>query len=105
MADKMLTSTGHEEITLSSLSSSDYSCLKDLVYYLIDTYGEKFVNVALPSLRIDAFSLDVMKKVQDVKYKLRRKITNPIIETIYFKDYADKWLQTKEQRSIKTYEM
>lgn len=66
MADKMLQSTGHEEITLSSLSSSDYSCLKDLVYYLIDNYKDQYVNVALPSLRIDAFSLDVMKKVQDV---------------------------------------
>lgn len=66
IAEKMLTSTGHEEITLSSLSSSDYSCLQELVYHLIDNYQDDFINVALPSLRIDAFSLDVMKKVQDV---------------------------------------
>lgn len=66
VAQKMLDSTGHEEITLSSLSSSDYSCLKDLVYHLIDNYKDQYINVALPSLRIDAFSLDVMKKVQDV---------------------------------------
>lgn len=65
-AKKMLDSTGHEEITLSSLSSSDYSELKELVYYLIDEYQDKHVNIALPSLRIDAFALDVMKKVQDV---------------------------------------
>ncbi|MDD6101510.1 MAG: TIGR03960 family B12-binding radical SAM protein [Clostridiales bacterium] len=65
-AKKMLDSTGHEEITLSSLSSSDYSKLKELVYYLIDEYQDKHVNIALPSLRIDSFALDVMKKVQDV---------------------------------------
>ncbi|MCR5625534.1 MAG: TIGR03960 family B12-binding radical SAM protein [Lachnospiraceae bacterium] len=66
-ADKMLKSTGQEEITLSSLSSSDYNDLKELVYFLIDNYSKKGVNVALPSLRIDAFSLDVMSKVQDIK--------------------------------------
>lgn len=66
-ADCLLKSSGHEEITLSSLSSSDYSCLKEIVTHLIDNYQDKYINVALPSLRIDAFSLDVMKKVQDVK--------------------------------------
>ncbi len=67
MAKKMLKATGQEEITLSSLSSSDYSGLKELVYYLIDEFGKKGVNISLPSLRIDAFALDVMSKVQDVK--------------------------------------
>lgn len=66
-AKKMLESTGHEEITLSSLSSSDYSQLQGLVNFLIDEYKEKGVNISLPSLRIDAFSLDVMSKVQDIK--------------------------------------
>lgn len=66
-AYEMLKSTGHEEISLSSLSSSDYSCLKELVYFLIDEFGSKGVNISLPSLRIDAFSLDVMAKVQDVR--------------------------------------
>lgn len=66
LAKKMLKSTGHEEITLSSLSSSDYSCLKDLVYYLIEEFQKDAVNISLPSLRIDAFALDVMSKVQDV---------------------------------------
>ncbi len=66
-AYEMLHSTGHEEITLSSLSSSDYQCLKDLTYFLIDEIGHDDVNISLPSLRIDSFALDVMKKVQDVK--------------------------------------
>ncbi len=67
LAHKMLQSTGYEEISLSSLSSSDYSELEELVTFLIDECKEKHVNISLPSLRIDAFSLDVMSKVQDIK--------------------------------------
>ena len=67
LAKKMLKSTGHEEISLSSLSSSDYRSLESLVRFLIEEFHGKGVNVSLPSLRIDAFSLDVMSKVQDVK--------------------------------------
>ncbi len=63
----MLQNTGHEEISLSSLSSSDYSKLPELIDFLIEKCGEKKINISLPSLRIDAFSLDVMSKVQDVK--------------------------------------
>lgn len=66
-AREMVANTGHEEITLSSLSSSDYSMLKELTYFLIDEFKEQYVNISLPSLRIDSFSLDVMSKVQDVK--------------------------------------
>ena len=64
LARTMLKSTGHEEI---SLSSSDYTKLEGIVNFLIDEFDGKGVNVSLPSLRIDAFSLDVMSKVQDVK--------------------------------------
>ncbi len=66
-ACEMLKNTGHEEISLSSLSSSDYSALQELVYFLIDEFSSKGVNISLPSLRIDAFALDVMSKVQDVR--------------------------------------
>ena len=63
----MLKNTGYEEISLSSLSSSDYSQLGELVNFLIDEFGSKGINISLPSLRIDAFSLDVMSKVQDIR--------------------------------------
>lgn len=66
-AIEMLDSTGYEEITLSSLSSSDYEQLPELVYDLIEECRQRKLNIALPSLRIDAFSLDVMSKVQDVR--------------------------------------
>ncbi|MBR1930629.1 MAG: TIGR03960 family B12-binding radical SAM protein [Lachnospiraceae bacterium] len=66
-AMEMLKNTGHEEISLSSLSSSDYSKLPELIDFLIEECNQKHINISLPSLRIDAFSLDVMSKVQDVK--------------------------------------
>ena len=66
-ARAMLKNSGHEEISLSSLSSSDYTHLEELVNFLIDEFKSAGVNISLPSLRIDAFSLDVMSKVQDIK--------------------------------------
>ena len=67
IAIEALENTGYEEISLSSLSSSDYSKLPELIDFLIKSCNEKKINISLPSLRIDAFSLDVMSKVQDVK--------------------------------------
>ena len=66
-AVKMLENTGHEEISLSSLSSSDYSMLEELVNFLIEECNQRKINISLPSLRIDNFSVDVMSKVQDIK--------------------------------------
>lgn len=103
-ASRMLKSTGQEEISLSSLSSSDYSCLQELVYYLIDEFGKKQVNISLPSLRIDAFALDVMSKVQDVKkssltfapeagsQRLRNVINKGLTEEVILKGAMDAFL-------------
>lgn len=66
-AKEMLDATGYEEISLSSLSSSDYENLNELLNYLITLKDTEHVNISLPSLRIDAFSLDVMSKVQDIR--------------------------------------
>ena len=97
----MLRSTGHEEISLSSLSSSDYSQLEGLVNFLIHEFKGKGVNISLPSLRIDAFSLDVMSKVQDVKkssltfapeagsQRLRDVINKGLTEEVILKGAAD----------------
>lgn len=67
LAIDMLKATGNEEISLSSLSTSDYSKIKELIDFLIEECKLRHINISLPSLRIDAFSLDVMSKVQDVK--------------------------------------
>ena len=66
-AEKMLRASGYDEITLSSLSTSDYTGLPELTDHLIEECGRQHINISLPSLRIDAFSLDVMSKVQDVR--------------------------------------
>ena len=63
----MLKNTGQEEISLSSLSSSDYQALPQLLDFLLEDLSKRHINISLPSLRIDAFSLDIMGKVQDVK--------------------------------------
>lgn len=67
LAVKILNNTGYDEISLSSLSSSDYSSLPELVNFLMDYADKTRLNISLPSLRIDAFSLDVMSKVQDIR--------------------------------------
>ena len=59
--------TGYEEISLSSLSTSDYPALKELLGFLLNEFPDIKLNVSLPSLRIDEFSLDIMSRVQDVK--------------------------------------
>ena len=66
-ARKMIKATGYEEISLSSLSSSDYKQLEELLDFLLEECKKQNINISLPSLRIDAFSLDIMSKVQDVK--------------------------------------
>ena len=66
-AAELVKSTGYDEMSLSSLSTSDYPDLEELLNKLIDLCAEKKMNISLPSLRIDAFSLDVMGKVQDVR--------------------------------------
>ena len=66
-ADHMIRNTGYEEISLSSLSSSDYPRLLELLDYLLEHYQDQKVNVSLPSLRIDEFPIEVMNKVQDIR--------------------------------------
>jgi radical SAM family uncharacterized protein len=67
LAGKLQESTGYGEISLTSLSTSDYSGLPELTGELIKEMEPKKVNLALPSLRIDSFSLDLMEKVQKVR--------------------------------------
>jgi len=64
---EIVRNTGHDEISLISLSSSDYSELYELASHLIDAPELEHVNLSLPSLRIDDFSIDLMSKVQDVR--------------------------------------
>lgn len=67
LADRLLKSSGYEEISLSSLSSSDYTGLKELTDNLLEITEAKKIGLSLPSLRIDNFSLELMNKVQKVR--------------------------------------
>ena len=66
-AKELLKSTGFEEISLSSLSTSDYRGLKELTDELIKITEKECVSLSLPSLRLDSFSMDLMQKVQKVR--------------------------------------
>jgi len=63
----LVSSTGYDEISLASLSTSDYSQLEDLVRHLIDEYGSKKIGISLPSLRLDNFSLQLIEEIQKVR--------------------------------------
>ncbi len=67
LAEKLIKSTGYDEISLFSLSTSDYSNLKELTEKLLAITEKKKIGLALPSLRVDNFSMDLMKKVQAVR--------------------------------------
>ena len=67
LADKAIASTGYEEISLASLSTSDYSNLAPLADYLIEKYEDDRVGLSLPSLRLDNFSLELAERVQKVR--------------------------------------
>lgn len=63
----LVENSGHEEISLTSLSTGDYTQFKQLAEGLLELYSKDSINISLPSLRIDAFSLDLMQKVQEVR--------------------------------------
>ncbi|MGX8794620.1 TIGR03960 family B12-binding radical SAM protein [Fusibacter sp. JL298sf-3] len=65
--DKILSTTGYEELSLTSLSTLDYSRIKPLVKTLVEKYEKDNIGVSLPSLRLDSFSVDVLKEIQKVK--------------------------------------
>lgn len=67
LADSLINNSGHEEISLTSLSTSDYTQFQKLAESLIEKYANDSVSLSLPSLRIDSFSLDLMQKVQEVR--------------------------------------
>lgn len=67
LAQELVDSTGYSEMSLTSLSSADYSCLHDTVRQLIDRFKDQGVSVSLPSLRIDSFSIQLAQEVQQVR--------------------------------------
>lgn len=67
LAEKLEKSTGYEEMSLSSLSSSDYTEIEPLICELVEKFSEKRISLSLPSMRLDTFPKDLLKKMQEVR--------------------------------------
>jgi len=65
--DKILDSTGFEEVSLTSLSTMDHSGIGNLVSALMEKYKKRSIGVSLPSLRLDSFSVDVIQEIQKIR--------------------------------------
>lgn len=66
-AETLLKNTGYEDLSLTSLSICDYSDIQNLVFSLMEKHKEENVSVSLPSIRIDSFSVDLIKEIQKVR--------------------------------------
>ena len=67
MAEKLVSATGYDEISLMSLSSGDYSCLPELAHRMVERFAAKRVKISLPSQRIDTVLTDTLKETQKVR--------------------------------------
>ncbi len=67
LAESAVSSTGYDEISLSSLSAGDYSCLLSLVKGLMDTYGQRRISVSLPSLRVGTLTPEICREIGRVR--------------------------------------
>ncbi|MGL4730934.1 MAG: TIGR03960 family B12-binding radical SAM protein [Clostridium sp.] len=65
--DDIIKKTGYEEVSLTSLSICDYSDIQNLIFSLIEKYKDRKIGVSLPSIRIDSFSVDLIKEIQKVR--------------------------------------
>jgi len=66
-ADALKKHTGHNEISLTSLSSSDHTCIKELVHNLMENFEGEQISVSLPSLRANHFSVELANEIQKVR--------------------------------------
>ena len=67
LAEKTLSSTGHNEISLLSLSSGDYSHIEHLLTSLMNEYYEKKVALALPSMRVETLTGELIEQIKKVR--------------------------------------
>ncbi len=67
LADRILASTGYDELSLTSLSTVDYSDVKNLVREMAERYKDRKISISLSSLRVDQFSVELAREVQKVR--------------------------------------
>lgn len=66
-AHRLIAASGYDEMSLSSLSSGDYSCIEELSVRLLDELKDKHVSPSLPSLRVDSFQKEYAQKMQNAR--------------------------------------
>ncbi|KAF0091537.1 MAG: radical SAM protein [Fusobacteria bacterium] len=66
-ADKLVVGSGYDDISLTSLSTADYTGVKELVSKLLAKYEKGKISISLPSLRVDTFSVELAKEIQKVR--------------------------------------
>lgn len=115
LADKLVDATGYEELSLSSLSTGDYSCLPDLARELMRRFEAKRVSLSLPSLRIDSVVGDALEDTSKVRkssltfapeagtQRLRTVINKGVTEEDLIRSVADAF--SKGYSSVKLYFM
>lgn len=111
LADSTFKSTGYEEMSLSSLSSSDHSKLGELLDELNEKHSSNMTSISLPSLRLDNFSVEMAEKVQKVKKSgltfapeagtqrlrnvINKGITNEDLMETSYKAFSNGWNRIK----------
>ena len=67
LADSGLDDSGFEELALLSLSTGDYSCLEQTLPQLMDRFADRFISVAMPSMRVGTLTPEIMEQVKRVR--------------------------------------
>ncbi len=94
LTEEAIKKSGYEEISLSSLSTCDYSRVKALVEQQVRIAGPKNVSVGLPSLRLDSFSVDLAEMISGVK---KTGLTfAPEAASDRLRAVIDKWIPSEE---------
>ena len=92
IAEDSLKNTGHEEISLTSLSAGDYRCLLPLVKEMNRKFSRKVVSLSLPSLRVGAVSRDVLREIRTVRktgFTMAPEAATPRLRAVINKDFGD----------------
>ncbi len=92
LAEESLKNTGHEELSLTSLSAGDYSCLLPLVKELNRKFSRKVVSLSLPSLRVAAVDRDVLREIKMVRktgFTMAPEAATPRLRAVINKDFGD----------------
>ncbi len=92
IAEDSLKNTGHEEVSLTSLSAGDYSCLLPLVKELNRKFSRKVVSLSLPSLRVAAVDREVLREIRTVRktgFTMAPEAATPRLRAVINKDFDD----------------